>query len=428
MVEMRQFFEKGRLRERPNPWILRGILLSALLQCACLWDYDTIEMERQQFPDTYELIVGKFLRHSPKFYQWRVKDREQRIALAPDSLPLYDDLAVAYSKLHNNQAAIRVILAKDSIRPGLYETYANLGTFYLHDGQLRRGITYIQKAIEINPDAHFGREVYQKYLAEYLLSKFPDEKIHVPVNKEKDDYFGEVECNNFYTFLRKQHNKKRKEPSNHLTADEFDKALKGVLGMMKFGNFDSPVLLEALGDLLSHAVQKPMHKDDYGGSYTYSARNLAARAYLKASWATKDAGAKKIYEEKAWNILEMDKIADDYSARGKLGVYQELISTSLRTSVAEADQFYQRIKANEERWIAQGKNPEYAFDQMYYHQVVAGPERRVPDDPEWATSAKPDQANHDPASPGQPFPYVSAVLGLLVALGVVGVAFWRFYR
>ena len=37
---------------------------------ACLWDSDTIKMERSRFPTTLELITGKFLRHSPEFYEW----------------------------------------------------------------------------------------------------------------------------------------------------------------------------------------------------------------------------------------------------------------------------------------------------------------------------------------------------------------------
>ena len=36
---------------------------------ACPWDYDTIKRERTRFPGTLELITGKFLRHSPEFYE-----------------------------------------------------------------------------------------------------------------------------------------------------------------------------------------------------------------------------------------------------------------------------------------------------------------------------------------------------------------------
>ena len=57
-------------------WVI-GLLLLALTApaAACLWDADTLPMERTLFPSVLELITGKFLRHSPEFYRWRVRDR-----------------------------------------------------------------------------------------------------------------------------------------------------------------------------------------------------------------------------------------------------------------------------------------------------------------------------------------------------------------
>jgi hypothetical protein len=50
---------------------------------ACLWDYDTLRQERARFPGALELITGKFLRHSPEFYQWRIEDRRRRLDADP---------------------------------------------------------------------------------------------------------------------------------------------------------------------------------------------------------------------------------------------------------------------------------------------------------------------------------------------------------
>ncbi|MCH1440611.1 MAG: hypothetical protein L7W43_13205, partial [Rubripirellula sp.] len=67
-------------------------MLAVLLLCtvpagfdcgACLWDRDTLVMERQRFPTALELITGKFLRHSADFYRWRVDDRRKRIEAEP---------------------------------------------------------------------------------------------------------------------------------------------------------------------------------------------------------------------------------------------------------------------------------------------------------------------------------------------------------
>ena len=55
--------------------------------------------------------------------------------------------------------------------PGRYETAANLGTFYFHAGKLAEGLPHIDRALAINPDAHFGRERVQKRLVEYVVAR-----------------------------------------------------------------------------------------------------------------------------------------------------------------------------------------------------------------------------------------------------------------
>ncbi len=157
---------------RPAP--LLALLAVALVPAgalACSWDYDTLKMERTRFPGTLELITGKFLRHSPEFYRWRIENRLKRLESDPANLALLDDLAVAYDKTGRHDLAIETALRADAIRPGRYETAANLGTFHFHAGQLHEGLPHIGRALAINSDAHFGREKYQKLLAEYILSR-----------------------------------------------------------------------------------------------------------------------------------------------------------------------------------------------------------------------------------------------------------------
>ena len=43
--------------------------------------------------------------------------------------------------------------AIDFILDPAFNTYANLGTFYLHKGDFENGITYIRKALEVKPDS-----------------------------------------------------------------------------------------------------------------------------------------------------------------------------------------------------------------------------------------------------------------------------------
>ena len=122
---------------------------------ACLWDYDTLRMEREMFPWAHELIVGYFVRHSDEYYQWRIKDRGTKGGRkTPQD---YDDIAVAYDKLGQQDKAIATIQEKMEKWPdqGTYESHANLGTFHIHNGQFKEGLVHIEKAIEINPMSLF---------------------------------------------------------------------------------------------------------------------------------------------------------------------------------------------------------------------------------------------------------------------------------
>src|SRR4029079_4345557 len=138
---------------------------------ACLWDSDTLRMERQRFPQVLELITGKFLRHSNEYYEWRIQDRLKKLQADPNNLALLDDLGVSYIKTGQHDKAIETGLKTLALKPGRYESHATLGTYYFFAGQLEKSIEHIRKAIQINPDAHFGREVYQLRLFEYLLLK-----------------------------------------------------------------------------------------------------------------------------------------------------------------------------------------------------------------------------------------------------------------
>ena len=312
---------------------------------ACMWDYDTLAMERQDFPDTLELITGKFLRHSPAFYEWRIQDREARLLNEADNLALYDDLAVAYDKTGDSEKAIEVMLKKEALSPGLYETYANLGTFYIHSGRLEEGVVMIEKAIEINPDAHFGREVYQQHLVNYVMPKRGgDGEINYPLGGEQNI----MGATGFSTYLAlKLHPVKDSDEMKYgpqwLTGEERNHALKGVLGMMRFGNYDSPVLLEALGDILS----------------IDSMSLLAARAYLKASYEVEDAKVKEAYREKAQGAV-----------RQQDGAYIETLEPVFLEELAEAKEWYAQVEQDEARWIAEGKNLDATFSAKYYDEPL----------------------------------------------------------
>jgi tetratricopeptide (TPR) repeat protein len=311
---------------------------------ACLWDYDTLEMERKQFPDLAELISGKFLRHSRAFYEWRIADRQKRIEESIGDVRLYDDLAVAYDKTGQHQKAIETALKTQDLSPNRYETLANLGTFHLHSGDFEAGLEFIGKAIEINPDAHFGREIYQRLLVEYVLQQRADGPLPQPLSDE--DSAGAFGTRGFAAFVLK------KQSGGAVASDddgEIERAIKGVSGMLKFGHHDSPVLLEALADLLM------------AGSINQH-RHLAARAWLKASYFFQDKSIAEEYRKRAGEILSMQLPGKGQHHGLNLDEYEKQFNEEL----AEADAWFDGVSADEERWIAAGSNVDEEFRKKYY--------------------------------------------------------------
>jgi tetratricopeptide (TPR) repeat protein len=324
-----------------------ALLLIPAFASACLWDYDTLAMERQRFPNALELITGKFLRHTKEFYEWRIKDRIEKLKADPENLAYLDDLAVAYEKTGDQAKAIETILRKDKIKPGLYETEANLGTFYLHDGQHKKGLEHIERALRINPDAHFGREKYQKSLAEWVASRRKEGRVGLPL-AEFERYSPMM--HDFKSFLEGN------DPEKRLSDSEREAAIKGILGIMKFGNYESPVVLEALGSLLSAYGRDRRDQD---------AKQLAARAYLKAADVT-SGNAREEYRKMAMGVLSMQT----YGPGSDTQLPLEVLEKTFRKELAEAEAWYEQVHQDELTWINEGKNPEVEFDRKYYEPTV----------------------------------------------------------
>jgi tetratricopeptide (TPR) repeat protein len=390
--------------------LLGGLLLPSVA-IACMWDYDTIKMERTRFPGTLELITGKFLRHSPEFYKWRIENRIKRLESDPTNPALLDDLAVAYDKTDQHDKAIATALKTDKLHPGRYETAANLGTFYFHSGKLTEGIPYIDAALKINPDAHFGREKYQKLLVEYVLQRRKGGPLKLPLadvgefsakvnenssakanekslTKANEDAPAKVNENTsahhmtveytFANFLWPNH-------SFNLPPDEIAAAIKGILGMMKFGKHDSPVLLEALGTLLTRGLDDP--KDD--------AKLLAARAYLKASYEVPEGPARTAYRALATKALYMQ--TSKLHNTSQLTV--ELLEPDFKKELEEGQAWYAELHERELSWIRDGQNPEEEFDKLY--------------------DAEPEVSGMDVQDPLTPDERVQLLIKAVIALAII---------
>ncbi len=306
---------------------------------ACLWDYDTLKTERARFPDALELITGRFPRHSKAFYEWRAADRRARLEKTPDDPALYDDLSVALEKLGRGEEAIEVARQAEAKWPDRYEVQANLGTFLLHAGRFEEGLRHIDRALQINPDAHFGREVYQKALVEYLIAKGgPKPSLPLATADEMGRLSGD-----FAKFLAAR----LPGAPAKLPAAARKRALKGVLGMMRFGNHDSPILLEAAAHLLSDDPFQ--HKED--------AKQLAARAYLRAAQARPESA--EAYRALAAAVMKTQ------TARREQPMPLARIEEALAAELVVAEREAAAVVADEARWIAEGVDVDAAFARKY---------------------------------------------------------------
>ena len=341
---------------------------SAVTALACLWDYDTLQMERLRFPGALEIITGKFVRHSKAYYEWRITDRKKKLESQPDDPALLDDLAVAYAKLGRPEEGIAVLESTLSRRPDRYETLSNLGTLHFFAGDLEQSKKYIRRALEINPDAHFGRERYQLLLTEYVQqSSLATKGVMCP--DERLAYVGPQGFAAYVLDARLQ----RKSPSD---IEEIRAATKGVLGMMHFADFESPILLEALGDLLMV------------GEIKENMTQLAARAYLRAAQLSKDNSASEAFRKMASDSVEMHE--DFGMLRDAVDMVK--LQRQLGKETADAHTWFAEVAANESRWVAENRDVDREFAAKYYDSfdaTLAAAERQVQG--EWHYSRPPVQ-------------------------------------
>lgn len=185
-----------------------GVLFSAVSarpeapRAGCLWDRDTLMHESLEAPRVMAAITGRFDRFPPLYYEMRLTRVTVELEANPKNMDLYDDAAVACDRLGRQDEAIAWMARKaDQLATAhdaehQYRSLANLGTFHAHRwiargadrsdlADLYTAEDLIARAIELNPDAHFGRERYQLLAIRWLLEP-PLETGVVPTIFEAD--------------------------------------------------------------------------------------------------------------------------------------------------------------------------------------------------------------------------------------------------
>lgn len=158
---------------------------------ACLWDMDTLAEEARNQMDLVRIITGRFERNPPLYYQMRLDRVSKELVKAPANLDNYDNAAVACDRLAHDEDAIVWIEKKRAYMTAHGETpktnpddwyryYANAGTFHAHlwfrrgakpaeKSEVAKGCELLRQAIELNPNAHFGRERMQIKVLEWAM-------------------------------------------------------------------------------------------------------------------------------------------------------------------------------------------------------------------------------------------------------------------
>ena len=174
-----------------------GVVTLFTVAFACAWDSDTLESESQKFPEVLDALVGR-IRVLPKsYYEYRIKLIQTKNAnRTPED---YDNLAVANDKLGDYKSALwhsdlkKKLLDSISARNEYwidheYRYWANRGTIKAHQSLrqsmasrkgldkelLSQAIDDLEKAVAINPNAHFGRESVQIKILKMMLNHDSD--------------------------------------------------------------------------------------------------------------------------------------------------------------------------------------------------------------------------------------------------------------
>ena len=334
-------------RKTANIAVLAAVLLTSSTRSshACLWDRDTLVDEQRGLPEITAIIVGRYERHTPEYYERRIRLANVKLKTAkPESAKLLlDDIAVAHDRLKNYDAAIATARQKIA-RYGIdYRVASNLGTFYLHKKDLKQAEIWINRALKINPNAHFGREWVQLKAIKYFQNKgkkpFWSDKIE---GKSGSGYGGE--------FYRQAMTEAKLNPN----------ALEGIKGLIKIGDRDTPEYFLALSQLLIMKGDKNLAM-----MALWRALEIASPTRLEYSaWQARASElfsfisppVKKGYFEPTWSdtTLPFD-VSEDFRAIYKT---QADLKRAYLSQRAYAEKWRAAFQTREREIIRGGQNPE----------------------------------------------------------------------
>lgn len=283
-------------------WFTVLAAATAAYATACLNDRDSLAYESRRFPGFVETVASRFERNPPKYYEMRIERIEKQGGAK--SLNEFDDLAVAYGRIGKEDEAIAVMGDKAKLMKSMgtlatkmdwYRYHANLGTFqvhrWFHEGaekskidEVREGAKNIEKSIELNPDAHFGRERSQLMVMKWLIALKTGESM---------DPLGD--------YIASQHSD---------TRSDLAKEVKGLMGLVVLGAaWESVDVFDALGRLSAPELQSftrlRVEELQAAGKKSASGGVIASNRYMPVE-------TREYFEELRENADRYQKVRTDF--------------------------------------------------------------------------------------------------------------------
>lgn len=256
----------------------------------------------------HDVLHDRYPRHGNAYFQERnrralgaiAKNKDAEGLPPPEQFGLIDDLGVGLDSIGESAEAVRWLRLKLQAQEklghqgkALYTTYANLGTFIIHGSAAKamqgdkdaqqsvgEGLRYLNKAIAVNPEAHFGREVWQVHAAEFMLAASNDRSVLLKYDMNGNDltekYHGSGAGRRLDTpmlrrvaaYLNNPHDPAEaaslRQTITHLGKAHngggvpFDEPCLGIIGMWRLGGGASPQFALTLGEIMIRVNQRQL--------------------------------------------------------------------------------------------------------------------------------------------------------------------------
>lgn len=144
---------------------------------ACGWDYETYHAEAKSMPCVFDALLGYWPKHTTAYHERRIEAFDYALAWMPDWTDGLDAKGISYLKLERLPQADAVMKRRLAVAPDAYPSHANLGTLYTFTGAFDDALKHIDRAMAIEPEAHFGREKYHRALVVFLQRAKADPQV-----------------------------------------------------------------------------------------------------------------------------------------------------------------------------------------------------------------------------------------------------------